>query len=91
MTEKKLSRSGLGRGLSALMADVAQTGTSFGPQDRPAVTLPVERIQPNPNQPRQDFPADAMTELAESIRQKGVVQPLIVRASALEEIGRAHV
>jgi ParB family chromosome partitioning protein len=41
--------------------------------------LAVERVQPNPNQPRRSFAADALDQLAQSIRQKGIVQPLIVR------------
>lgn len=79
MTEKKPNRSGLGRGLSALMADVAQTSSAPAESSRPSATLPVESITPNPNQPRQDFSAAALEELADSIRAKGVVQPLIVR------------
>ena len=79
MTEKKPNRSGLGRGLSALMADVAQTSSAPAESSRPSATLPVESITPNPNQPRQDFSAAALGELADSIRAKGVVQPLIVR------------
>lgn len=82
--EKKAERRGLGRGLSALMADVA---VEVDPQtpDRPrrADTLvPVEKLVPNPNQPRRDFKPEALQELAASIRVKGVIQPLIVRAVA---------
>jgi len=44
--------------------------------------VPVEKIVPNPNQPRRDFSADALQDLAASLRQKGVIQPLIVRAIA---------
>jgi ParB family transcriptional regulator, chromosome partitioning protein len=79
MSDKKPQRSGLGRGLSALMADVAQSGTGTADPQRLAQTLPVEQIIPNPNQPRRDFSSDSLQELAESIRQKGVVQPLVVR------------
>jgi ParB family chromosome partitioning protein len=77
MSDKKQSRSGLGRGLSALMADVA----AVSEQDPEKVTtsLPVEKIIPNPNQPRRDFEPEAMHELTRSIKAKGVVQPLIVR------------
>ena len=79
MTDKKPQRSGLGRGLSALMADVAQSNASGSDPLRQPQSLPVEQISPNPNQPRRDFPADSLAELADSIRQKGIVQPLIVR------------
>lgn len=80
--EKKAERRGLGRGLSALMADVA---VDVDPQvpDRPRradLLVPVEKLIPNPNQPRRDFKAEALQELASSIRVKGVIQPLIVRA-----------
>lgn len=86
MIDKKPQRTGLGRGLSALMADVAQTaGQATGPQ-RATVILPVERIVPNPHQPRRDFSAQSLAELANSIRQKGVVQPLIVRPTATADL-----
>jgi ParB family transcriptional regulator, chromosome partitioning protein len=63
------------------MADVGEEATgdrrSGVPFER---LLPVERLIPNPDQPRQVFAADSLAELAESIREKGVIQPLIVRA-----------
>ncbi len=84
MADKKEKR-GLGRGLSALMADVdltqrddpsvAQTATS------PERSLPIERVVPNPDQPRRDFDEAALQELSDSISEKGIIQPLIVRAS----------
>jgi len=79
MTEKRTPRSSLGRGLSALMADVAQTSPRTDEMSRPAPEIPIEALLPNPNQPRRDFNQDALAELAASIRLKGVVQPLIVR------------
>lgn len=80
--EKKVERRGLGRGLSALMADVAVDSDPNSPDRprRPDLLVPVEKLVPNPNQPRRDFKADALQELASSIRAKGVIQPLIVRA-----------
>jgi ParB family transcriptional regulator, chromosome partitioning protein len=83
MIEKKAPRSGLGRGLSALMADVGQSSGGAQDAQRPTLTLPVEVLFPNPNQPRRDFDVAALQELSDSIRQKGVVQPLIVRPSAV--------
>lgn len=82
--EKKSDRRGLGRGLSALMADVNMDVSRDGaePMRAPDSTLPIERIFPNPNQPRRSFDATALAELADSIRAKGVIQPLIVRPSA---------
>lgn len=66
---------GLGRGLSALLAD-AGGGESPQPPDR---MVPVEYVKPNPEQPRRTFNQSELEELAESIRARGIVQPLIVR------------
>jgi ParB family transcriptional regulator, chromosome partitioning protein len=85
MTERKPERRGLGRGLSALMADVGadimQGESSAAPATaRPADRfVPIEDIQPNPDQPRKAFDPERLRELADSIREKGVIQPLIVR------------
>lgn len=78
--DKKFDRRGLGRGLSALMADVNLDPVSAAPQSQRAeLMLPVEKIVPNPDQPRRDFAPQALKDLADSLRQKGVIQPLIVR------------
>ncbi|MBS0123465.1 ParB/RepB/Spo0J family partition protein [Thetidibacter halocola] len=79
MSDKK-ERRGLGRGLSALMADVDPNpaGAAEGTR-RSDRTIPIERIHPNPDQPRRSFSEDQLAELANSIRTKGVIQPLIVR------------
>ena len=81
MNDRKPERRGLGRGLSALMADINADAPSAR---RAEGSLPVEALVPNPNQPRRDFPAEAMEDLAGSIRQKGVLQPLIVRPTGTE-------
>lgn len=80
--DKKTERRGLGRGLSALMADVNVEADPQTPDRmrRPDLLVPVENLVPNPDQPRRDFQPDALQELASSIRQKGIIQPLIVRA-----------
>jgi ParB family chromosome partitioning protein len=81
MTEKKEQRRGLGRGLSALMADIEPSSeTTSDSTVKQTRTLPVDQLYPNPDQPRRHFDADAMEELTNSIRSKGVIQPLIVRA-----------
>jgi ParB family transcriptional regulator, chromosome partitioning protein len=77
--EKKSERRGLGRGLSALMADVNLDVSPASRQPRSETLLPVARIVPNPGQPRRDFDPKALQDLADSLRQKGVIQPLIVR------------
>ena len=76
-TEKKR---GLGRGLSALMADVTE---AEAPQSAPVggdQMVPIEKIKPNPDQPRKRFDAAPLDDLIASIKEKGVLQPLIVRA-----------
>ena len=83
--EVKNERRGLGRGLSALMADVnldaAQKEEARPRRDQ---MLPIERLFPNPDQPRRDFAPEALAELAASIREKGIIQPLIVRERIAE-------
>jgi len=86
MAEGRAERRGLGRGLSALMADVGSTTadaeTPSAPEaPRPADRkVPIERLHPNPDQPRRRFDGPALAELAESIAARGIIQPLIVRA-----------
>jgi ParB family chromosome partitioning protein len=64
---------GLGKGLSALI-QVAETN-----DDTKAYFIcPIEQIRPNRNQPRKHFAADKLEELAASIREKGIIQPLVV-------------
>lgn len=70
-------RSSLGRGLSALMADL-QTEDAPAARDG-ALTVPIEQVTPNPDQPRRVFDQAALAELADSIRHRGIIQPLIVR------------
>ncbi|MCB2127727.1 MAG: ParB/RepB/Spo0J family partition protein [Rhodobacteraceae bacterium] len=84
MSDKKPERRGLGRGLSALMADVRLSEPAEDAEEKAAprradTRLPVEKLVPNPDQPRRDFSPDALDELAASIASKGVIQPLIVR------------
>ncbi|WP_439148730.1 ParB/RepB/Spo0J family partition protein [Sulfitobacter sp.] len=74
----KEKRRGLGRGLSALMADVAETQT-VAEQGSAEQYVPIEQISPNPEQPRKRFDTEDLNDLANSIREKGVIQPLIVR------------
>ncbi|MEM6407481.1 MAG: ParB/RepB/Spo0J family partition protein [Pseudomonadota bacterium] len=77
---------GLGRGLSALMADVDLNDREASPSGRKPADqkLPIERVQPNPNQPRRDFDERALIELSNSIAEKGIIQPLIVRADPVD-------
>ena len=67
---------GLGKGLGALMGDfTAEPTTSKSPYQ----LLPIHKVEPNPNQPRQDFDPEELQTLADSIAVHGVVQPLTVR------------
>ncbi len=75
MNNKKQNR-GLGRGLSALMSDIETTNA---PAPTGQKQVPIELLTPNPDQPRKTFSQPELDDLAESIRQKGVIQPLIVR------------
>lgn len=81
MAEPKVRKGGLGRGLSALMADV---DLAPGTQPRTPLTVPVEQLIPNPDQPRRQFDPEALAELAASLRNRGVLQPLIVRPHPTE-------
>lgn len=80
MNDRKKPR-GLGRGLSALMADVQPEAGAATPAAPRAydMTLPIEVIAANPEQPRRRFTQEQLDELTASIREKGIIQPLIVR------------
>ena len=70
-------RRALGRGLGALIPS-----TYAAEETRADAVVPVSAIRPNPMQPRQRFADEAIDELAESIRQKGILQPLLVRRTS---------
>ena len=70
---------GLGRGLSALMADVNEPLNNAASVVISDQSVPIEMIVPNPNQPRKTFESLALDDLVSSIQEKGVLQPLIVR------------
>jgi ParB family transcriptional regulator, chromosome partitioning protein len=72
-----MTRRGLGRGLDALLP-VPEAERRAVP-DAGLAEVPVELIDPNPRQPRRDFADDALDELARSITQLGILQPLLVR------------
>ncbi len=69
-----VKKGGLGRGLDALISEAtAETGSE------PEATIEISKITRNPNQPRKNFDETALQELADSIRQNGVLQPILVR------------
>ena len=74
------TKKGLGRGLSSLMGDTetAQTkNTNVGQETK----IPIANLKPSPSQPRRLFNKNSINELADSIKAKGLVQPLVVRPS----------
>lgn len=72
-------KSGLGRGLSALLDDIATPPAASAPG---VIRLPVADVTPNPDQPRRHFDDGAMAELAASVKVHGVLQPILVRPHA---------
>ena len=68
---------GLGKGLGALMGDVALQTPESG-----SVFLPISQVEPGLNQPRKRFDDEALADLADSIREHGIIQPLTVRRLA---------
>ncbi|WP_455137510.1 ParB/RepB/Spo0J family partition protein [Thermophilibacter sp.] len=71
-------KSGLGKGLGLLVgeADAETAGM------RPDSTLPIDKVHPNKGQPRKSFKAEELAELTDSIKQNGILQPLLVREVA---------
>ncbi len=67
-----VKKTGLGKGMAALLPVVEEEGKRY-------FSCPIEEIRPNKNQPRKTFTADKLEELAASIREKGIIQPLVVR------------
>ena len=70
-----MAQKGLGKGLGALLGDMSEPAA----EESAYRMLPLHRVEPNPEQPRQDFDEEELTALAESIRQHGILQPLTVR------------
>ena len=69
-------RGGLGRGLESLFEDVSP---SFEPDNAKIETLPLREIEPDPDQPRKTFDDETLAELASSIAEHGLIQPIAVR------------
>ena len=68
---------GMGRGLAAILSPtIPPEGSAAAPELR---RLPVDLIAPNPRQPRQTFDQEALQGLSESVRERGVIQPVLVR------------
>ncbi len=69
------SAKGLGKGLGALLGDFREETQEKSPYQ----LLPIHRVEPNPNQPRKEFDPEELENLAASIREHGILQPLTVR------------
>jgi ParB family chromosome partitioning protein len=75
---EEAARSRLGRGLAALIGDVGEE-TAVVERARGQRRVPVELLQPNPRNPRQSYSEVELDELAASIRERGIIQPIVVR------------
>jgi ParB family chromosome partitioning protein len=73
------SRSRLGRGLAALMGDVGEE-TRAPERARAQRRVPIEFLKPNPRNPRRSFSEEELDGLAASIKERGIIQPVVVRA-----------
>ena len=71
-----MARRGLGRGLNALIPTMDKPSEN---ELNAVIELPLDKIIPNKNQPRSKFSEDSLAELAESIKEFGVIQPIVVR------------
>ena len=74
----------LGRGLAALIGDVPSIEATRAPTGDGIRRLPVEFIIASPNNPRRHFAPEDLEDLTNSIREKGVMQPILVRPSPTE-------
>jgi ParB family chromosome partitioning protein len=74
-------RSRLGRGLAALIGDVGDESAAIE-RARGQRRVPIEFLRPNPRNPRKQYPEEELEELAASIREKGILQPILVRTQA---------
>jgi len=73
-------RSRLGRGLAALMGDVGAEATTPPERARAQRRVPIEYLRPNPRNPRRNFSDAELDELAASIKERGIIQPVVVRS-----------
>ncbi len=78
-----ISKKGLGRGLSSLMGDV-KTSLNKNESSNQETKISIVKLKPSPSQPRRLFDKNSINELAESIKSKGLVQPILVRPSPTE-------
>ena len=80
---------GLGKGLAALLGETMEPATT-GTREGALLSIPIEHLTPHPNQPRQHFDEAEIEGLADSIRARGIVQPLVVRPAPGGEDGAPY-
>jgi len=73
-------RSRLGRGLAALIGDVGEETKTTERNPRGMRKAPIELVKANPRNPRRNFSDDELEELSNSIKERGIIQPIVVRA-----------
>ena len=74
------TRSRLGRGLASLIGDMGAETNAPPERARSQRRVPIEFLRPNPRNPRREFPVAQLDELAASIKERGIIQPIAVRA-----------
>jgi ParB family chromosome partitioning protein len=83
MADEAGRSSRLGRGLAALIGDVGNEAPSVD-RGRNQRRVPIEFIRANPKNPRRQFSETELAELADSIRERGIIQPIVVRNRGID-------
>ena len=78
---KNISKKGLGRGIEALFSENRQVEDKIDNRANSVQIVPIELLEANPYQPRSNFDEDALKDLTKSIKNKGILQPILVRKS----------
>jgi ParB family chromosome partitioning protein len=73
------TRSRLGRGLASLIGDMGAESNAVPERARGQRRVPIEFLRPNPRNPRREFPVAQLDELAASVKERGIIQPIAVR------------
>jgi ParB family chromosome partitioning protein len=80
MSDVSKKRQGLGKGFSALISEDFDQSLLLKSSER-IENIPLDKVEPNPDQPRKNFDQESLKELAASIKQHGIIQPLVVSPS----------
>ncbi len=78
-------KGGLGRGLNALLSQTAYLSSGQASKETAFKKMPVNQLSPGKYQPRKHVPEESLQELADSIKQQGIVQPIVVRPIGYEQ------